>query len=175
MGGRGSGGGRGGGGAAKKVPTGEGITDKNELINLYNSISGNSNLSVEQRVKAMHDIQERIKELDAKKASDLRAIVNTKNQMNNETVKLALEQNKLRKMNEEFRKVNMSDKDYESKSLALEKQISKVSEAQSRADIRTQIHYLAINEKYNVRDKQATNNIKSMTNSKYSYGVWQTY
>ena len=72
MGGRGSGGGRSGGGAAKKVPTGEGITDKNELINLYNSISGNSNLSVEQRVKAMHDIQERIKELDAKKASDLK-------------------------------------------------------------------------------------------------------
>ena len=72
MGGRGSGGSRGGGGAAKKVPTGEGITDKNELINLYNSISGNSNLSVEQRVKAMHDIQERIKELDAKKASDLK-------------------------------------------------------------------------------------------------------
>ena len=72
MGGRGSGGSRGGGGAAKKVQTGEGITDKNELINLYNSISGNSNLSVEQRVKAMHDIQERIKELDAKKASDLK-------------------------------------------------------------------------------------------------------
>ena len=72
MGGRGSGGSRGGGGAAKKVPTGEGITDKNELINLYNSISGNSNLSVEQRVKAMHDIQERIKELDAKKTSDLK-------------------------------------------------------------------------------------------------------
>ena len=44
MGGRGSGGGRGGGGgAAKKIPTGEGITDKQELINLYNSISGNSN------------------------------------------------------------------------------------------------------------------------------------
>ena len=39
MGGRGSGGGKGGGGggAAKKIPTGEGITDKNELINLYNS------------------------------------------------------------------------------------------------------------------------------------------
>ena len=72
MGGRGSGGSRSGGGAAKKVPTGEGITDKNELINLYNSISGNSNLSVEKRVKAMHDIQERIKELDAKKVSDLK-------------------------------------------------------------------------------------------------------
>ena len=39
MGGRGSGGGKGGGGggAAKKIPTGEGITDKNELINLYNN------------------------------------------------------------------------------------------------------------------------------------------
>ena len=74
MGGRGSGGGKGGGGggAAKKIPTGEGITDKNELINLYNSISGNSNLSVEQRVKAMHDIEERIKELDAKKQADLK-------------------------------------------------------------------------------------------------------
>ena len=71
MGGRGSGGGRGGGGgAAKKIPTGEGITDKQELINLYNSISGNSNLSIEQRVQAMHDINERIKELDAKKAED---------------------------------------------------------------------------------------------------------
>ena len=74
MGGRGSGGGKGGGGGgvAKKIPTGEGITDKNELINLYNSISGNSNLTVEQRVKAMHDIQDRINELDAKKAADLK-------------------------------------------------------------------------------------------------------
>ena len=71
MGGRGSGGSRGGGGgAAKKAPKGEGITDKQELINLYNSISGNSNLSIEQRVQAMHDINERIKELDAKKAED---------------------------------------------------------------------------------------------------------
>ncbi len=72
MGGRGSGGSRGGGGGgtAKKIPTGEGITDKQELINLYNSISGNSNLSIEQRVQAMHDINERIKELDAKKAED---------------------------------------------------------------------------------------------------------
>lgn len=68
MGGRGSGGGKNGGGgaASKKIPTGEGITDKNELINLYNSISGNTNLSVDQRVKAMHDIQEKIREIDIK-------------------------------------------------------------------------------------------------------------
>ncbi|MBR1626472.1 MAG: hypothetical protein IJ681_04930 [Bacteroidales bacterium] len=71
MGGRGSGGGKGGGGTAKKIPTGEGM-NKNELINLYNSISGNANYTVEQRVKIMHDIQERINELDAKKAADLK-------------------------------------------------------------------------------------------------------
>lgn len=74
MGGRGSGGGKSGGGgaASKKIPTGEGITDKNKLINLYNSISGNPNLSVDQRVKAMSDIQDRINALDAKKAADLK-------------------------------------------------------------------------------------------------------
>lgn len=144
MGGRGSGGGKSSGGG------------KASLGGAFSDIRTNNNKDFNEQVKS------KLSEMTDKELS--RAIVNTKNQMNNETVKLALEQNKLRKMNEEFRKVNMSDKDYESKSLALEKQISKVSEAQSRADIRTQIHYLAINEKYNVRDKQATNNIKSMTN-----------
>ena len=143
MGGRGSGGGKAGGGKAS-------------LGGAFSDIRANNNRDFNEQVKS------KLSEMTDKELN--RAIINTKNQMNNETVKLALEQNKLRKMNEEFRKVNMSDKDYESKSLALEKQISKVSEAQSRADIRTQIHYLAINEKYNVRDKQATNNIKSMTN-----------
>ena len=144
MGGRGSGGGKSSGGG------------KASLGGAFSDIRANNNRDFNEQVKS------KLSEMTDKELS--RAIINTKNQMNNETVKLALEQNKLRKMNEEFKKVNMSDKDYESKSLALEKQISKVSEAQSRADIRTQIHYLAINEKYNVRDKQATNNIKSMTN-----------
>ena len=143
MGGRGSGGGKAGG-------------SKASLGGAFSDIRANNNRDFNEQVKS------KLSEMTDKELN--RAIINTKNQMNNETVKLALEQNKLRKMNEEFRKVNMSDKDYESKSLALDKQISKVSEAQSRADIRTQIHYLAINEKYNVRDKQATNNIKSMTN-----------
>ena len=68
MGGRGSGGGRGGGGgaAAKKAPTGEGITDKQELINLYNSISGNPAYTIEERVRAMRSIDERINDLSAK-------------------------------------------------------------------------------------------------------------
>ena len=143
MGGRGSGGGKAGGGKAS-------------LGGAFSDIRANNNRDFNEQVKS------KLSEMTDKELN--RAIINTKNQMNNETVKLALEQNKLRKMNEEFRKVNMSDKDYESKSLALDKQISKVSEAQSRADIRTQIHYLAINEKYNVRDKHIANNISSMTN-----------
>ncbi len=71
MGGRGSGGGRGGGGASAKTPNTNGM-NKEELINLYNSISGNPAYTVEQRVKTMHDIKERIDELDAKKETDLK-------------------------------------------------------------------------------------------------------
>ncbi len=75
MGGRGSGGSKNGGGGAANKSTkniGEGITDKNELINLYNSISGSSSYTVEQRVEAMKSIKERIDKLDAKKAEDLK-------------------------------------------------------------------------------------------------------
>lgn len=73
MGGRGSGGGKGGGGAAKAPKNiGEGITDKNELIRLYNSISGNTAYTAEERVRAMESIKKRIDELDAKKAADLK-------------------------------------------------------------------------------------------------------
>ena len=58
MGGRGSGGGRGGGGAAKKVPTGEGITDKNELINLtneYEVLSSNEIEGVKHTIVSLND------------------------------------------------------------------------------------------------------------------------
>src|SRR5574344_1610506 len=75
MGGRGSGGSKNGGGGAANKSTkniGEGITDKNELINLYNSSSGSSSYTVEQRVEAMKSIKERIDKLDAKKAEDLK-------------------------------------------------------------------------------------------------------
>ena len=84
--------------------------------------------------------------------------------MNRAAANLAYEQNKLRKMTEEFRGVQMTDSDYESKSATLDKQIAKVSEAQSYASARTQIHYLAINERNNIREKHVANNIKSMTN-----------
>ena len=97
MGGRGSGGGKAGGGKAS-------------LGGAFSDIRANNNRDFNEQVKS------KLSEMTDKELN--RAIINTKNQMNNETVKLALEQNKLRKMNEEFKKVNMSDKDYESKSLA---------------------------------------------------------
>lgn len=136
MGGRGSGGSRGGG-----------------------SIGKNYNINSRSFTDTVKDEMANLTDAELKKA-----IVNTKNAMNRATANLAYEQSKLRKMTEEFRGVQMTDSDYESKSAALDKQIAKVSDAQSYASARTQIHYLAINERNNVREKHVANNIKSMTN-----------
>lgn len=136
MGGRGSGGSRGGG-----------------------SIGKNYNINSRSFTDTVKDEMANLTDAELKKA-----IVNTKNAMNRATANLAYEQSKLRKMTEEFRSVQMTDSDYESKSAALDKQIAKVSDAQSYASARTQIHYLAINERNNVREKHVANNIKSMTN-----------
>lgn len=61
MGGRGSGGGRSG-----KVSAGGGTMKKDELINLYNNISGNPSYTVEERVRAMSSIKKEIDNIDAK-------------------------------------------------------------------------------------------------------------
>ena len=136
MGGRGSGGSRSGG-----------------------SIGKNYNVNSRSFTDTVKDEMANLTDAELKKA-----ITNTRNAMNRATANLVYEQNKLRKMNDEFRNVKMSDSDYESKSKALDKQIAKVSDAQSYASARTQIHYLAINERNNVREKHVANNIKSMTN-----------
>ncbi len=136
MGGRGSGGSRGGG-----------------------SIGKNYNINSRSFTDTVKDEMANLTDAELKKA-----IVNTKNAMNRAAANLAYEQSKLRKMTEEFRGVQMTDSDYESKSAALDKQIAKVSDAQSYASARAQIHYLAINERNNVREKHVANNIKSMTN-----------
>ena len=136
MGGRGSGGSRGGG-----------------------NIGKNYNINSRSFTDTVKDEMANLTDAELKKA-----IVNTKNAMNRAAANLAYEQSKLRKMTEEFRGVQMTDSDYESKSAALDKQIAKVSDAQSYASARTQIHYLAINERNNVRKKHVVNNIKSMTN-----------
>lgn len=136
MGGRGSGGSRGGG-----------------------SIGKNYNINSRSFTDTVKDEMANLTDAELKKT-----IVNTRNAMNRTAANLAYEQNILRKMTEEFRGVQMTDSDYESKSAALDKQIAKVSDAQSYASARTQIHYLAINERNNVREKHVANNIKSMTN-----------
>ena len=136
MGGRGSGGSRGGG-----------------------SIGKNYNINSRSFTDTVKDEMANLTDAELKKA-----IVNTRNAMNRAAANLAYEQSKLRKMTEEFRGVQMTDSDYESKSVALDKQIAKVSDAQSYASARAQIHYLAINEQNNVREKHVANNIKSMTN-----------
>ena len=123
------------------------------------SIGKNYNINSRSFTDTVKDEMANLTDAELKKA-----IVNTKNAMNRATANLAYEQNKLRKMTEEFRGVQMTDSDYESKSAALDKQIAKVSDAQSYANARTQIHYLAINERNNVREKHVANNIKSMTN-----------
>lgn len=136
MGGRGSGGSRGGG-----------------------SIGKNYNINSRSFTDTVKDKMANLSDAELKKA-----ITNTRNAMNRAAANLAYEQNKLRKMTEEFRGVQMTDSDYESKSAALDKQIAKVSDAQSYANARTQIHYLAINERNNVRANHVAENIKSMTN-----------
>ena len=61
MGGRGSGGGRSG-----KASAGGAKMKKDELINLYNNISGNPSYTVEERVRAMSSIKKEIDNIDAK-------------------------------------------------------------------------------------------------------------
>ena len=147
MGGRGSGGSRGGG-----------------------SIGKNYNINSRSFTDTVKDEMANLTDAELKKA-----ITNTRNAMNRATANLAYEQSKLRKMTEEFRGVQMTDSDYESKSAALDKQIAKVSDAQSYASARTQIHYLAINERNNVREKHVANNIKSMTNGQLNSNYNRSY
>lgn len=71
MGGRGSGGSHNADGKSTKN-IGAGITDRDELVNLYNSISGNPSYTAEERVRAMSSIKEKIDAIDNKKADDLK-------------------------------------------------------------------------------------------------------
>jgi len=147
MGGRGSGGSRGSG-----------------------SLGNNYEINSQSFTNTIKDKMANLSDAELKKA-----ITNTRNSMNRATANLAYEQSKLRKMNDEFRNVKMSDSDYESKSKALDKQIAKVSEAQSYANARTQIHYLAINERNNIRAKHIAENVGTMTNGQLNSFYHKSY
>ena len=64
MGGRGSGGGR--GGKASAGGGGGSALNKDELVNLYNNISGNPSYTVDERVRAMSSIKKEIDKIDSK-------------------------------------------------------------------------------------------------------------
>lgn len=141
MGGRGSGGGRsgGGGGASKN-------TEQNKEMQLT-TISD----FYKDKFSKMTD-----KELN-------RAYINSRNLMNKESVKAEYEQRKLSKMVDEFKSLSENSPNIESKWESIEKQSAIRNEAKSKAEIREQIHYLAVHERNNVRGKQNSSDVKSMT------------
>ena len=136
MGGRGSGGSRSGGGSAS--------------ANTPRLVSPNQYY------------QEKYRDLTDKELN--RALINSRNLMNKENAKVRFEEAQLEKVLKDFKNVSMSDADYEAKSAALDKQMSKVNEARSRASVRETAYYLAINEKNNVRAKQTVADLNQMTN-----------
>jgi hypothetical protein len=135
MGGRGSAGGKGGG----RSSGGGSISD---LSKKYEIDSRGFTKVVQSKLSEMTD-----KELN-------RTVINSRNLMNNENAKLAFERNKLKNMVDDFKKTKSTDPKFNEKWETIEKQMAKVNERESYANTRTQIHYLAINEKYNVRHKK---------------------
>lgn len=47
---------------------------------------------------------------------------------------------------------------------AIDRQMSVLNDARSKSDVRSQAYLLAVNEKYNIRAKYDTKDVKSMTN-----------
>lgn len=137
MGGRGSGGGRSGGGG------GNASNNPPRLVSMDQYFS--------EKYSQMTD-----KELN-------RAYINSRNLMNKEYAKVDFEQQKLSKMVDEFKSLPNDDPKINEKWEAIDKQTSILNEARSKAQLREKIHYLAVNEKNNVRGRQTSSDIKSMT------------
>lgn len=93
-----------------------------------------------------------------------RAYINAQNLMKKEQTKVEYEQKKLAKMMEEFKALPANHPDVNSKWDAIENQMTKLNDARSKSDIRSQAYLLAVNEKYNIRAKYDTKDVKSMTN-----------
>ena len=137
MGGRGSGGGKssGGGGTSSAPP---------RLVSV--------NDYYKEKYSQMNDL-----ELN-------RAYVNAQNLMKKEQAKVLYEQEKLSKMMEEFKALPANHPEVNKKWDAIDKQMSVLNDARSKTNIRSQAYLLAVNEKYNIRAKYNSNDMKSMTN-----------
>lgn len=135
MGGRGSGGSRSGGGAS---------ANPSRLINMKDYYK--------EKYSQMTDAELK------------RAYTNAQNLMKKEQVKVEYEQEKLSKMVEEFKLLPNNAPNLNEKWDAIEKQTSILNNARSKADIRSSAFLLAVNERYNVREKQTTAELNKMTN-----------
>ena len=147
MGGRGSGGSRSGGGGASANPP--------RLVNM--------NDYYKEKYSEMTDAELK------------RAYTNAQNLMKKEQIKVEYEQEKLSKMVEEFKSLPNHAPNLNEKWDAIEKQTSILNEARSKADIRSSAFLLAVNERYNVREKQTTADLSKMTNGQLNSYYNRTY
>lgn len=134
MGGRGSGGGRGGGG-------GGGGTNSSELRNKYENDNNSFRTEFMDKYHQMTD-----DELN-------KAYRSTQAQMNKARRNLDAELESFNKIREIFSNADSNDKNFPKISDEFDKQVERVKEARVLSDMRTQIHYIALNEKRNIRKK----------------------
>lgn len=138
MGGRGSGGGRGGGG---RSGGGGGGANPSELRNKYENDNNAFRTEFMDKYHQMTD-----DELN-------RAYRSTQVQMNKARRNLDTELESFNKIREKFSNTDSKDKNFPKISDEFDRQVERVREARTLSDMKTQIHYLALNEKRNIRKK----------------------
>jgi len=140
MGGRGSGGGRSGGG---------GGTAKSELSKFTNRDIDLIDVNSPKFKDAW------IKEYSQMNDSDLnKAYKNSRQALNKANKNLKSERSKLKSIVDNFRNVKETDSDFKTKTDAMNKQMANVDRALNRVKVKETVHYLAVNEKFNVRGKK---------------------
>ena len=134
MGGRGSGGGRSGGGGGARA-------NSSELKNKYENDNNAFRTEFMDKYHQMTD-----DELN-------KAYRSTQAQMNKARRNLDAELESFNKIREKFSNGDSNDKNFPKISDEFDRQVERVREARTLSDMKTQIHYLALNEKRNIRKK----------------------
>lgn len=138
MGGRGSGGGRGGRSAAGGGSGGASANNK-ELLNMYENDNNKFRQKYMDKYHSMSD-----EELN-------KAYRTTQVQMNQAKRKLDSELEKFNSIRKTFSETNEKNKNFSKISDEFDNQVAKVQNARLYSDMKTQIHYIALNEKRNIR------------------------
>ena len=138
MGGRGSGGGKSGGGSKSNSQD----LLPNETINKFSINNSGFINDINSKLKNMSDFQLEQQYSITEKA------------MNKAKTEYKKERDKLQKINTEFDNTSEGQKEYYQKMKEMDNQIKKVQIAQQNANMREQVHFLVVNEKFNVRGKK---------------------